>query len=480
VRRVTSLGDDKTQAKTSHLNAGLKPRHITMISIAGVIGAGLFIGSSTAIATAGPAVLISYAMAGLLVVLVMRMLGEMATAHPDTGSFSTYADRALGRWAGFSIGWLYWWFWVIVIPVEATAGAAIMHGWASSVPQWAFALLITALLMGTNLFSVANYGEFEFWFALVKVIAIVAFIIAGVLAIFGVLPGSPASGISHLWSGGGFMPNGFGAVIAAMLTTMFTFMGTEIVTIAAAESPNPEMGIRKAVNSVIWRISLFYLGSIFIVVSLVAWDAKGLTGKGSYQFVLDQIGLGRFATILELVILTAVASCLNSALYTASRMAFSLSSRGDAPASWSRTTSRGVPTHAIIASSGVGFLGVIGNYVLPGQIFGYLLATSGAIALFVYLAIAVSQLRMRRELDAAGERPAVRMWAFPALTWLTIVFIVGVLVIMAIRPGQRLELWLSLALASVIVAIGIATNKGSRPGDDTAPADLQGAGARTP
>ena len=163
------------------------------------------------------------------------------------------------------------------------------------------------------------------------------------------------------------------------------------------------------------------------------------------------------------MILTAVASCLNSALYTASRMAYSLSARGDAPASWSRTTSRGVPATAIVASTAVGFLGVIGNYLLPGQIFGYLLATSGAIALFVYLVIALSQLSMRRELDAAGVQPAVRMWAFPALTWLTIAFIAVVLVIMAILPGQRLELWFSLALAAVIVAIGVTKHKGRSP-----------------
>jgi GABA permease len=449
-------------ASSSHLDAGLKPRHITMISIAGVIGAGLFIGSSTAIAAAGPAVLIAYALAGTLVVLVMRMLGEMATAQPDTGSFSTYADRALGRWAGFSIGWLYWWFWVLVIPIEATAGAGILTNWLPAIPQWVFALLITALLMGTNLFSVANYGEFEFWFALVKVVAIVAFITVGVLAIAGVLPGSHTSGVSHLWSAGGFMPNGFGAVLAAMLTTMFTFMGTEIVTIAAAESPDPERGIRKAVNSVIWRISLFYLGSIFVVVSLVAWNAKGLTGKGSYQFTLDQLGAGWAGPVLDVVILTAVASCLNSALYTASRMAFSLSARGDAPRGWSTTTRRGVPAKAIIASSVVGFLGVVGNYLLPEKIFGYLLASSGAIALFVYLAIACSQLVMRRRLDAEGEQPAVRMWAFPALTYVTIGFIGAVLLLMVIRPGHRLELWLSVALAAVIIAIGVVTRKGRK------------------
>ena len=440
------------------LGAGLKPRHITMISIAGVIGAGLFVGSAKAIATAGPAVLVSYALAGALVVLVMRMLGEMATAQPDTGSFSTYADRSLGRWAGFSIGWLYWWFWVIVIPVEATAGALILGDWFPAVPQWAFALVITGLLVGTNLLSVGNYGEFEFWFALVKVVAIVLFIGLGVAAIAGLLPGSDTSGVGHLWQDGGFMPNGLGSVFAAMLITMFTFMGTEIVTIAAAESPHPETGIRKAVNSVIWRISLFYLGSIFVVVALVPWNAEALASgeSGSYQFTLEQMDLGWLTTALEFVILTAVASCLNSALYTASRMAFSLSTRGDAPSAWSRTTARGVPAQAIIASSVIGFLGVIGNYLLPDQIFGYLLASSGAIALFVYLVIALSQLRMRRQLDRAGHRPQVRMWLYPWLTYLTIGFIAAVLVLMLVQEGHRLELALSLGLAAVIVAIGLS------------------------
>lgn len=206
------------------------------------------------------------------------------------------------------------------------------------------------------------------------------------------------------------------------------------------------------------------------MVSLVAWNSKGLTETGSYQSVLDQIGLGRFSTLLELVILTAVASCLNSALYTASRMAYSLSARGDAPASWSRTTSRGVPARATIASTAVGFLGVVGNYLLPGEVFAYLLATSGAIALFVYLVIAVSQLRMRRELDAAGVQPAVRMWAFPALTWMTIGFICAVLIVMAIRPGLRLELWLSLALAALVVAISVSRH-GVTKHHDRSPAD---------
>lgn len=458
------------EAPTSALGHGLKQRHVTMISIAGVIGAGLFVGSANAISKAGPAVLVSYALAGTLVVLVMRMLGEMATAHPDTGSFSTYADRALGRWAGFSIGWLYWWFWVVVIPIEATAGAAILNHWTGA-PQWLFALLITALLMGTNLLSVGNYGEFEFWFALVKVVAIVAFIGVGLLAIFGLLPGSHTSGVSHLTSEG-FMPKGWSGVIAAMLTTMFTFMGTEIVTIAAAESPDPEHGIRKAVNSVIWRISLFYLGSIFVVVSLVSWKSPGLTEHGSYQFTLEQVGLGNLTWLLDLVILTAVASCLNSALYTASRMAFSLSQRGDAPRAWSKVTGRGVPAWAIIVSSVVGFLGVIGNYLLPDKIFGYLLATSGAIALFVYIVIALSQLRTRMGSPDGLRGASVKMWAFPYLTIATIAFIVVVLVLMGVMPGQRLELALSLALAVVIVAAGfVVQSRHGRAGRESTEAE---------
>ncbi|MDT7679136.1 MAG: permease, partial [Pseudonocardiales bacterium] len=188
---ATSATDGPARAGQpgTELKAGLRDRHVTMISIAGVIGAGLFVGSANAIATAGPGVLISYAIAGLLVVLVMRMLGEMAAATPDSGSFSTYADRAIGPWAGFTVGWLYWWFWVLVIPVEATAAATILNSWVPSVPQWTWALVVTVLLTVTNLFSVANYGEFEFWFALLKVVAIVAFIVLGLLAIFGLLPG---------------------------------------------------------------------------------------------------------------------------------------------------------------------------------------------------------------------------------------------------------------------------------------------------
>ncbi|MGY2682680.1 GABA permease [Pseudomonas tolaasii] len=440
---------------SNDLEQGLKPRHVTMLSIAGVIGAGLFVGSGHAIAAAGPAVLLAYAAAGTLVVLVMRMLAEMAVASPDTGSFSTYADRAIGHWAGFTIGWLYWWFWVLVIPLEANAAATILHAWFPDVAIWVFTLVITLLLTATNLFSVKNYGEFEFWFALIKVVAIVGFVILGLAAIFGFLPTSQVSGVSHLFDTQGFMPNGMGAVLAAILTTMFSFMGTEIVTIAAAESKNPGQQITKATNSVIWRIGLFYLLSIFIVVSLVPWNDPTLAAVGSYQTVLERMGIPNAKLIVDLVVLVAVTSCLNSALYTASRMLFSLGRRGDAPAVSRRTNKSGTPYWAVLLSTGAAFLAVFANYVAPAAVFEFLLASSGAIALLVYLVIAVSQLRMRQKRTAAGEKIVFKMWLFPGLTYAVMVFIVGTLTIMLFQEAHRVEIIATGILSLLVVVAGL-------------------------
>jgi GABA permease len=435
------------------LGTGLKPRHITMLSIAGIIGAGLFVGSGRVMASAGPAAILAYALAGMLVVLVMRMLGEMAVASPDTGSFSTYADRAIGRWAGYTIGWLYWWFWVLVIPLEANVAGVILNAWVPTIPMWVWALGVTALLTVTNLFSVKNYGEFEFWFALIKVLAIVAFLIVGFAAILGLLPGSPVSGVARLTENGGFMPNGLATVLTAMLGTMFSFMGTEIVTIAAAESERPAEQIVKATNSVIWRICLFYLGTIFVVTSLVSWQDPQLPIVGAYQRTLEVIGIGGAKTVMDFVILTAVASCLNSAIYTASRMCWSLALRGDAPASWAHVTKAGTPRAAVLASVAVGFIATVANYVVPEQVFTYLMNTSGAIALLVYFVIAWSQLRLRRAMDGAGQRPALRMWGFPYVTIGVMAVIVIVLAVMTATPKHRGEILSTAVVAAVVVGL---------------------------
>ncbi|MBT2368376.1 amino acid permease [Streptomyces sp. ISL-10] len=461
----TTLTKEGGQAQTpgqppsaDGLKAGLKNRHLSMIAIGGVIGAGLFVGSSSGIAAAGPAILVSYALVGLLVVFVMRMLGEMAAARPNSGSFSAYADRALGRWAGFSIGWLYWFFWVVVLAVEATAGAVILESWIPAVPQWGWALIVMVVLTATNLVSVASYGEFEFWFAGIKVVAIGAFVVIGLLAVFGVLPGSdnPGAGFAHLTDAGGFLPNGAGAILTGVLMVVFSFMGSEIVTLAAGESEDPRRAVTKATNSVIWRIAVFYLGSIFVVLTLLPWNDKSITEKGSYIAALDSIGIPAAGQIMNVIVLTAVLSCLNSGLYTASRMAFSLGERGDAPKVFAKVNAKGVPTAAILGSVVFGFVAVFFNYMWKDTVFLFLLNSSGAVALFVWLVICFTQLRMRGILlREAPEKVTVKMWLFPYLTWATAAMITFVLGYMVYDDANRQVALLSVLVAAIVVSIGV-------------------------
>lgn len=448
----------------SGLQAGLKNRHLSMIAIGGVIGAGLFVGSSSGIATAGPGILLSYALVGTLVVLVMRMLGEMSAANPTSGSFSAHADRALGPWAGFSIGWLYWFFWVVVLAVEATAGAKILEGWIPAVPQWGWALIVMFVLTATNLVSVGSYGEFEFWFAGIKVVAIAAFIVVGGLAVFGVLPGvdSDQAGLGNLTEHGGFLPHGAGAILTGVLLVVFSFMGSEIPTLAAGESEDPQRAVTKATNSIIWRIAVFYLGSIFVVVTLLPWDSQSIVDQGSYVAALDSLGIPNAGEIMNFIVLTSVLSCLNSGLYTASRMAFSLGERGDAPKAFARTTRRGVPQTAILSSVVFGFVAVFFNYKFPDTVFLFLLNSSGAVALFVWLAICFSQLRLRKIIQAeAPEKLVVRMWLYPYLTWAAaavIVFVLGYMLTDTEHDGRSTVL-LSLLVAAIVLVVAFVKQR---------------------
>ncbi|WP_380180778.1 amino acid permease [Kalamiella sp. sgz302252] len=448
----------RSPVKQASLGDGLSDKQVSMISIAGIIGAGLFIGSANAIATAGPAVLLSYALTGVLVLLVMRMLGEMAVTQPDSGSFSTYVAKAIGPWAGFTIGWLYWWFWVLLIPVEAIAGADILHAWFPAIPAWAFTTAIIGLLTLTNLFSVKNFGAFEFWFAIIKVVAIIAFIAVGTLAVCGYWPLADVSGVTHLYDRVGFMPNGFGAVITGVLITIFSFFGAEIITIAAVESKNPAQKIRRAINLVVYRIALFYLLSIFLVVALVGWDEPGLRSQGTFQYVLSKLNVPGAELLVDSVVFIAVCSCMNSGLYTASRMLFSLATRGDAPKKFAEISGGGVPRAAVLGSTFAGFAACFANYAFPGQVFNFLISTTGAIALIVYLVIAVSQLRMRLALKKQGSEPAFKMWLFPWLTWLTILSICAVLGYMFYLPQYRYESLMTLLVTLVVLSVGISVN----------------------
>jgi GABA permease len=447
-------------AEANSLSRSLRPRHVTMIAIGGIIGAGLFVGSSAAIAAAGPAILVTYVLTGFLVLLVMRMLGEMAVAMPQVRSFTEFARLGLGDWAGFSVGWLYWFFWVVVVPVEAIAGAVIIEGWID-LPTWQIGVVLMAIMTVVNLLSARAYGEFEFWFSSIKVAAIIAFILVALAHVFG-LTGGPAPGFTNLFAHGGFAPNGALAALAAVTTVIFSMMGAEIVTIAAAESPEPARAVARMSSSVITRILLFYVGSILMVLCIVPWN-QIVPGQSPFTAALSTIHIPYASTIMAWIILTAVLSCLNSAFYVCSRVLFVLAGKGDAPRWLVKTNARHVPVRSVMLASIAGFAGVIAAIVSPSRVFAFLLNASGALIVYIYLAIAVSQIRVRREADHVGRPPALPMWLFPWLSYLAIVGMLAVLVAMAITPARAIEFWTSaLSVAFALAAYALVKRSRGR------------------
>jgi GABA permease len=435
------------QQRLSH---ALRPRHVTMITIGGIIGAGLFVGSSVAISAVGPAVIFSYALTGLLILLIMRSLGEMAVEMPQVRSFTEFARAGLGNWAGFSVGWLYWYFWIIVIPVEAIAGATLLQRWLPF-PNWEIGLVLMGAMSGVNLMSARSFGEFEFWFASIKVAAIIAFLaIAGSYAFGLTSPSGPT--FTNLTSYGGFAPFGVVAVLAGSTTVFFSMMGAEIVTIAAAESTEPAKSVARMVSTVVWRILGFYIGSITLIVSVVPWNSIK-AGESPFAHALDQMHIPFAGSIMSLIVLTAVLSCLNSSFYVASRVLFVLAERGDAPRWLVATNRRQVPARSVLLATAAGFAGVIAAILSPSVVFGWLVKASGALIVLIYMMICISQVRLRRARERANAPPPLLpMWFFPWLSYLAIAAMIGVLVAMGTIPDLRSQLWASGI--SVAVALG--------------------------
>ncbi|KVA36509.1 GABA permease [Burkholderia cepacia] len=459
----------------SDLKCGLKQRHMTMIALGGVIGAGLFVGSGVVIQQTGPAAILSFLITGGLVVLVMRMLGEMACAMPAVGSFYEYARLAFGNWrgpgkmAGFLTGWMYWYFWVIVVALEAVAGAKLIQFWLPDTPAWIISLALLVVLTLTNLISVGSYGEFEFWFSSIKVGAIIVFLFLGGLYVLGLWPASmhTTSVLPTLLGHGGFMPLGIGPVMSGAVAATGFYFGAEIVTIAAAEAKEPAKAVAKATNSVITRVLVFYVGSVALVVALVPWNSHQMATP--YVSALEVMGLPAAANVMNAIVLTAVLSALNSGLYAASRMLFALTRHGDAPAALAKVNKRGVPVRAILLGTVFGYVSVVMSYVSPDTVFAFLVNSYGTVALFVYVLIAFSQLRLRKRLDpVAASKLRVKMWAYPYLTWVAIVGMVGILVAMAFIPDQRKPLWLGVAsLAVLVVAYGLTRRSRREHLDDS-------------
>ncbi|MGO9850174.1 MAG: amino acid permease [Steroidobacteraceae bacterium] len=441
---------EATQAPAAHeLSRSLRPRHVAMITIGGIIGAGLFVGSSVAIKGAGPACIVSYILTGFLLLLVMRMLGEMAVEMPQVRSFTEFTRATLGNWAGFSVGWLYWYFWVTVIPVEAIAGAGIIKDWIA-LPEWVIGTALMACMTSVNLMSARAYGEFEFWFSSIKVAAIISFIIVVGAHAFGFRsPTGPT--FSNLTAYGGFAPLGWFAVLASVTTVIWSMMGAEVVTIAAAESPEPARAVARMTSTIITRILLFYVLSVFVITCVVPWS-KVVPAQSPFTLALDEVHFPFASTIMAAVVLTAVLSCLNSCFYIASRVLFVLATRGDAPRWLVRTNARHVPARAVLLASAFGFAGVIAAILSRTGVYVFLTNSSGAIIAIIYLMIGVSQVRSRRARERAGLPPsALPMWLFPWLSYLAIAGMASVLVAMAFTPSHRAELWTSTV--SIAVAL---------------------------
>lgn len=444
---VAPFAEDRA---ATQLSRSLKSRHVSMITFGGIIGAGLFVGSSTAINTIGPAAVLSYAIAGLLVLLVMRMISEMAMAIPGVQTFPDFARQGLGNWAGFLVGWLYWYFWVVVIAIEAIAGAKIICEWFPQFAVWQVGGVLTAVLTAVNLMSARSYGEFEFWFASTKVVAIVVFIlVAGAYALGLTSPAGPT--FSNLTAHGGFAPAGIAAIFAGVATTIFSLCGAEIATLAAAESEEGARTIARMTISVSARILVFFVLSILMIVSVVPWNEIQV-GVSPFAHALRTMGYPAADMIMNAIVLVAVLSCLNSGIYITSRAMFGLARNGDAPQSCIQLSRSRVPARSILIASLFSYGALAASVLSPDRVFNFLVNASGAIMLFIYLLIAIAQYRLREKFEAESpERLQIRMWFHPYGTWLAIAGMVGVLILMALSKNHAIELWTSVIVTGAFV-----------------------------
>lgn len=440
-----------TPAPRAMLHQAMRPRQLVMMSLGGAIGAGLFVGSGAGIAVAGPAILVSFLAAAALVVLIMRMMGEMAAANPASGAFSVHAENALGSVAGRTIGWLYWIQVVIVIAAEATGAAAITAASIPGIPQWAAALFFMVVLTGVNLVGVRRFGEVEFWFAALKIVAIVAFLAIGVAMIAGWVPAFDSTGFANLTAHGGFAPTGIAGIAAGLLIVVFAFGGTEIIAIAAAETSDPRRNVGRAVRTLIWRILVFYIGSVLIMVTVLPWTSEDLV-TGPFVAVLNAGSVPGAAAVMTVIVVVALLSSLNAMLFSASRMIYSLSQRGSAYPVFGRVAANGVPRNAVLASVAFGFVTVALNYVRPDKVLPLLLNAVGSTILVLWTFVAVSHLVLRKRARREGTEDALplKMWGFPYLSYATLGLLAGIAVLALFDSAARTQLVATGALTATI------------------------------
>ncbi|OHX14086.1 amino acid permease [Chromobacterium sphagni] len=436
------------------LHRGLEERHINLMALGATIGVGLFLGSATAIKMAGPAIMLAYGIGGLAIFMIMRALGEMAIHNPVAGSFSRYAQDYLGPLAGYLTGWNYWFLWLVTCMAEITAVGVYMGIWFPDVPSWYWVLAAMLAMGGVNLIAVKAYGEFEFWFALIKIVTIVLMIAGGFAMIaFGFGNHGVATGISNLWAHGGFMPHGFTGVLMSLQMVMFAYLGVEMLGLTAGEAKNPKKALARAVDSVFWRILIFYIGALFVILAIYPWNELGTRGS-PFVMTFQSLGIPAAAGIINFVVLTAALSSCNSGIYSTGRMLFNLAEQKQALPLFARVSKNGVPVPALLLSIAALLVGVLLNYLAPKEVFTWLTAISTFGAVWTWLIILLAQLRFRRMLSPA-QLAAIshRMPLWPYGSYLTLGFLALVIGLMAYFPDTRVALmvgpgWLVFLVAA--------------------------------
>ncbi len=433
------------------LKRGLKNRHIQLIALGGAIGTGLFLGIADTIKMAGPSVILGYAIGGFIAFLIMRQLGEMVVEEPVAGSFSHFAYKYWGDFAGFASGWNYWVLYVLVAMAELTAVGKYIQYWWPEIPTWVSALGFFVVINLINLSNVKIYGEMEFWFAIIKVVAIIGMIAFGAYLLLSG-NGGPQASVTNLWNEGGFFPYGITGLVMAMAVIMFSFGGLELVGITAAEADNPEKTIPQATNQVIWRVLIFYIGSLTVLLSLYPWG-KVVEGSSPFVMIFHDLNSNLIANVLNVVVLTAALSVYNSCVYCNSRMLFGLAKQGNGPKSLLKVDRRGVPYVALGVSAAATALCVLINYLMPGKAFGFLMTLVVAALVINWAMISISHLKFRRSKAQQGIETRFKALWYPFGNWLCLVFLAGILVIMSIHAGMR-ESVIMIPFWLIFLAIG--------------------------
>jgi amino acid transporter, AAT family len=456
------------------LSRNLRNRHIQLIAIGGTIGVGLFLGSARAIHNAGPGLLLAYALGGIAIFFIMRALGELLTYRPVAGSFATYAEEFCGPFAGFVTGWSYWFMWITTAMAELTAIGIYVRYWLPEVPQWLPALIALLVLYGANLLAVRAFGELEFWFALIKVVTIVALILAGLAVIvFHVGDLGASAGFANLWSHGGFLPFGIAGVLLTMQIVMFAYNGVELIGVTAGEARDPEVVLPRATNGIIARILIFYIGALTVIMALVPWSSLS-PSVSPFVFVFEKLGVPGAASIINLVVITAASSSCNSGLFSTGRMLWSLAQRGQSPRAFATLSRQHVPAAGIHASAAVMLVGVVLNYTVPERVFTWVTSVALVGTFWTWGIILVSHRNYRRAVSA-GKAPAApfRMPGAPFANWVVLAFLVALSVLLWRDPDTRVALFVA-PVWFALLGVGYALSAPGRAGT------LAAAGASAP